>query len=274
MDSIEEYLPILRLDNSIQEYNEFIAWGLHCWTHPYGPVTVLPPVFNTDVGLPNIMQVDDSPALGQQPVHNTCISRMECPALTYITLARLEADTKRCLASLTDEDMIQYPSLVPIPDETTEDKDKEGQGFSSKTGAKKDTPKKGTPSKKNTIEQDELDSEISTDMSSSYSCDTEDERAIEDMDGEIKSGSLGDSGLGLGSDGSMFKTISLLGPRQAIADMTKHHHGVDGKLGDDLIAISRGLNCTMELTALALFNKVKEGFSRTGISSQTCQQWW
>ena len=81
-----------------------------------------------------------------------------------------------------------------------------------------------------------------------------------------------DSGIGMGGDGSKSNIMGIVPDGQVMVDMATHSK-VTGSgatmdrlrhLGDDIIELSRQLNRKMELAALALFDKVKAGFSGTG----------
>ena len=81
-----------------------------------------------------------------------------------------------------------------------------------------------------------------------------------------------DSGIGMGSDGAGPKIIGIIPEGQVMVDMAAHNK-VTGSgatmdclrhLSDDIIELSRQINCKMELAALALFDKVIAGFSGTG----------
>ena len=81
-----------------------------------------------------------------------------------------------------------------------------------------------------------------------------------------------DSGIGMGGDDSKSNIMGIVPEGQVMVDMATHNK-VTGSaatmdclrcLGDDIIELSRQLNRKMELAALALFDKVKAGFSGTG----------
>ena len=76
----------------------------------------------------------------------------------------------------------------------------------------------------------------------------------------------------MGSDDTRPKIVGIVPDGQVMVDMAAHNK-MPGSgatmdclrcLGDDIIELSRQLNCKMELAALALFDKVKAGFSGTG----------
>ena len=81
-----------------------------------------------------------------------------------------------------------------------------------------------------------------------------------------------DSGIGMGGDNSKPKIEGIVPEGQVMVDMTAHNKATGSgttmdclrHLGDDIIELSRQLNCKMELAMLALFDKVKAGFSGTG----------
>ena len=51
--------PILHLNTQICSCNEFAMWRLHWWTHSYGPIVVLPPLYSPNPRLPNVFQLDE-----------------------------------------------------------------------------------------------------------------------------------------------------------------------------------------------------------------------
>ena len=81
-----------------------------------------------------------------------------------------------------------------------------------------------------------------------------------------------DSGVGVGSDDTESKFVRIVPEDQVMVDMMAHSKATGSgsmmdhlrHLGDDIIELSWQLNCKMELVALALFDKVKAGFSGTG----------
>ena len=81
-----------------------------------------------------------------------------------------------------------------------------------------------------------------------------------------------DSGVCMGGDGSKSNIMGIVPEGQVMVDMAAHSKATGSgatmdhlrHLGDDIIELSRQLNCKMELAALALFDKVKAGFSGTG----------
>ena len=76
----------------------------------------------------------------------------------------------------------------------------------------------------------------------------------------------------MGGDDSKPKIEGIVPEGQVMVDMTTHNKATGSGatidhlrcLGDDIIELSRQLNHKMELTVLALFDKVKAGFSGTG----------
>ena len=81
-----------------------------------------------------------------------------------------------------------------------------------------------------------------------------------------------DSSASMGSDGSKSNIMGIVSEGQVMVDMAAHSKATGSgatmdrlrHLGNDIIELSRQLNCKMELAALALFDKVKAGFSGTG----------
>ena len=81
-----------------------------------------------------------------------------------------------------------------------------------------------------------------------------------------------DSGIGMGSDDTKSKFVRIVPENQVMVGMTAHNKVTGSSammdclrhLGDDIIELSWQLNRKMELAVLALFDKVKGGFSGTG----------
>ena len=81
-----------------------------------------------------------------------------------------------------------------------------------------------------------------------------------------------DSGVGMGGDDTKPNIKGIVPEGQVMVDMTAHNKATGSgatmdhlrHLSDDIIELSRQLNCKMELATLALFDKVKAGFSGTG----------
>ena len=81
-----------------------------------------------------------------------------------------------------------------------------------------------------------------------------------------------DSGIGMGGDDTKPEIMGIVPEGQVMVDMAAHNKATGSSatkdclrcLGDDIIELYRQLNHKMELAALALFNKVKAGFSGTG----------
>ena len=76
----------------------------------------------------------------------------------------------------------------------------------------------------------------------------------------------------MGGDGSKLNIVGIVSEGQVMVDMATHSKATGSgatmdrlrHLGDDIIELSRQLNRKMELATLALFDKVKAGFSSTG----------
>ena len=81
-----------------------------------------------------------------------------------------------------------------------------------------------------------------------------------------------DSGVRLGGDRTKSNIMGIVSEGQVMVDMATHSKATGSgitmdrlrHLGDDIIELSKQLNHKMELAALALFDKVKAGFSGTG----------
>ena len=79
--------PILCLDMPIQVTGEFVVCDLHRWICPMGHITVLPPVFNPDIGLPNVCLIEKSGNLWTNkqytvPTSPGSTGTLEYPAMT------------------------------------------------------------------------------------------------------------------------------------------------------------------------------------------------
>ena len=81
-----------------------------------------------------------------------------------------------------------------------------------------------------------------------------------------------DSGVCMGGDGSKSNIMGIVSEGQVMVDMAAHSKATGSgatmdrlrHLGDNIIELSRQLNHKMEQAVLALFDKVKAGFSGTG----------
>ena len=265
---------------------------LHWWICPYGPIATLPLLYNPDPGLPSVIQLDGPPMLWTNTEYladasNDDVNEVGCPALTFIHTSCLEVNTNLSQLSLTDDDYIQYTTV----DDDAKDSSEVKCGEAAETGGPTGTPKKAKTDKPKGNTKD---------GSGSHS-DNQDDGMFLYREGQQPSNSTGfqgwsddeaegdeptamanivkhleedqlDSGICMGGDGSKSNIMGIVSEGQVIVDMAAHSKATGSgttmdrlrHLGDDITELSRQLNCKMELAALALFNKVKAGFSGTG----------
>ena len=284
--------PILHLDMPIRHCDEFAVWRLHQWIHPYGSVATLPPLYSPDPRLPNVFQLDGPPMLWTNTEYLADASgddpnEVGHPALTFVHTSRLEVDTNSFQISLTDDDYIQYITV----DNDAKDSSEARHGEAAKTGKPTCTPKKAKTDKPKGNTKDD---------SGSHS-DNQDDGMFLDGEGQQPSNSTGfqgwsddhaegdkptvvanivkhleedqhDSSVGMGGNGSKSNIVGIVSEGQVMVDMATHSKATGSGatmdrlrcLGDDIIELSRQLNRKMELAMLALFDKVKAGFSGTG----------
>ena len=283
--------PILHLDTPIRRCNEFAMWQLHQWTRPYGPVVVLPPLYSPDPGLPNVFQLDGLPMLWTNTEYladasDDNVDEVGCPALTFVHTSHLEINANLSQISLTD-DYIQYITV----DDDAKDSTKAKCDDAAETGEPKVTPKKAKTDKPKGNAKDGSD----------YPSDDQDDGMFSDGEGQQPSNSTGfqgwsddeaegdeptavanivrhleedqqDASISMGGDGSKSNIVGIVPEGQVMVDMAAHSKVTWSgatmdhlrHLGDDITELSRQLNCKMELATLALFDKVKAGFSGTG----------
>ena len=284
--------PILHLNMPICGCNEFAIWRLHRWVHPFGPVAVLPPLYSPDPRLPNVFSLDELPMLWTNTEYSADasdddVSEVGCPAMTFIHTSHLEVNANLSQISLTDEEFIQY---VTIDNDAKDSLEAKGDG-AAETGEPKVTLKK--------VKKDKAKGDAKDDGDSSD--DDQDNGMFSDGEGQWLSHSAGfqgwsddeaegnepvavanivlcleqdqqDSGIGMGGNNSKPKIEGIVPEGQVMVDMTTHNKATGSgatmdclrHLSDDIIELSRQLNCKMELATLALFNKVKAGFSGMG----------
>ena len=284
--------PILHLDMPIHRCDEFAVWRLHRWIHPCGPVPMLPLLYSPDPRLPNVFQLNGQPMLWTNTEYladasDNDVNEEGHPALTFIHTSRLEINANSSQISLTDDDYIQYITVNNDAKNSTEVKRDEA----AKVGEPTATPKKAKTDKPKGNAKDGGDSHS----------DDQDNGMFSDGEGQQPSNSTGfqgwsddevegdepaavanivrnleedqqDSGIGTGGDGSKSNIVGIVSEGQVMVDMATHSKVTRSGttmdhlrcLGDDTIELSRQLNYKMELAALALFDKVKAGFSSTG----------
>ena len=206
--------------------------------------------------------------------------------LTFVHTSHLEVDANSSQISLTDDDYIQYITVDDNAKDSTETKVNEA----AKTGEPKVTPKKAKKDKPKGDAKDDADSPS----------DDQDDGMFSDGKGQQPSKSTGfqgwsddeaegdepmavanivrhleedqqDSSIGMEGDGSKPSIKGIILEGQVMVDMTAYNKATGSgttmdhlrHLGDDIIELSRQLNRKMELATLALFDKVKAGFSGT-----------
>ena len=284
--------PILHLNTPIHGCNEFAVWRLHQWTRLYDPVVALPLLYSPDPRLPNMFQLNELAMLWTNTEYladasDDDIHEVGHPTMTYIHTSHLEVNANSSQISLTDNDYIQYFTVNDNAKDSTEAKCDEA----AETGEPKVTPKKAKKDKPKGNAKDGDDSPS----------DNQDDGMFSDGKGQQLSNSTGfqgwsddevegdeptavanivkhleedqqDSGVGMGGGGSKPGIKGIIPEGQVMVDMATYNKATGSgatmdclrHLGDDIIELSRQLNCKMELAMLALFNKVKAGFSGTG----------
>ena len=284
--------PILHLNTPICCCDEFAVRWLHQWTHPYGPVVALPPLYSPDPGLPNVFQLNKPPMLWTNTEYLADASdddgyEVGCRAMTYVYTSCLEVNANSSQISLTDDNYIQYVTVNDNAKDSTEAKHDEA----AEMGESKVTPKKAKMDKPKGNAKDGGD----------FPSDDQDDGMFSDGKGQQPSNSTGfqgssddevegdepmvvanivrhleedqqDSGIGMGGEGSKSNIVGIVPEGQVMVDMATHSKATGSGatmdhlrcLGDDITELSRQLNHKMELATLALFDKVKAGFSGTG----------
>ena len=284
--------PILHLNTPIHGCDEFAVQHLHRWVHPYGPVVALPLLYSPDPGLPNMFSLEELPMLWTNTEYLAAasdddISKVGCPTMTFVSTSCLKVNANSSQISLTDDKFIQYVTIDIDAKDSTEVKGNEAPEM----GKPKVTPKK---TKKDKAKGDAKDDGES-------SSDDEDNGMFSDGKGQKLSHSVGfqgwsddeaegdelvavanivvhleqdqqDSSIGMGGDDTKPNIMGIVPEGQVMVDMAAHNKATGSgatmdhlrHLGDDIIELSRQLNHKMELAALALFEKVKAGFSGTG----------
>ena len=209
------------------------------------------------------------------------------PALTFVHTSHLEVDANSSQISLTNDDYIQYVTVNDNAKDSSEGK----RGEAAETGEPTATPKKAKTDKPKDNAKD----------GGSSCSDDQDDGMFSDGEGQQPSNSTGfqgwsddeaegdepmavanivkcleedqhDSGIGIGGDGSKSNIVGIVSEGQVMVDMAAHSKATGSgttmdhlrHLGDNIIELSRQLNHKMELATLALFDKVKAGFSSTG----------
>ena len=284
--------PILHLNTPICSCNEFAVWWLHQWVHPNGPIVALPPLYSPDPGLPNVFSFDELPMLWTNTkyladVSDDDVPEVGCPTMTFIHTNCLEVNANSSQISLTDDDYIQY---ITVEDDT-KDSTKAKCNEAAEMGEPKVTPKK---TKRDKVKGDAKDGSDSP-------SDNQDDGMFSDGKGQQLSHSTGfqgwsddevegdevaavanivrlleedqqDSSIGMGGDGSKPSIKGIIPEGQVMVDMAAYTKATGSgatmdclrHLSEDIIEMSRQLNHKMELATLALFDKVKDGFSDTG----------
>ena len=207
------------------------------------------------------------------------------PTMTFVHTSRLKINANSSQISLTD-DYIQYITV----DEDAKDSTEAKRDEAAETGEPKVTPKKAKKDKPKGIAKDGGDSPS----------DDQDDGMFSDGEGQQLSNSTGfqgwsddeaegdeaaavanivrhleedqqDSSIGMGGDRSKPSIEGIIPEGQVMVDMATYNKAIwSGATMDrlqhleDIIELSRQLNCKMELATLVLFDKVKAGFSGTG----------
>ena len=203
--------------------------------------------------------------------------------MTFVHTSHLEVNANSSQISLMDDDYIQYITVNEDAKDSTKAK--------RETGEPKVTPKKAKKDKAKGNAKDGGDSPS----------DDQDDGMFSDGKGQQPSNSTGfqgwsddevegdelvavanivrhleedqqDSGVGMGGNRSKSNIVGIVPEGQVMVDMAAHNKATGSgatmdclrHLGDDIIELSRQLNHKMELATLALFDKVKAGFSGTG----------
>ena len=209
------------------------------------------------------------------------------PCSDFVHTSHLEINANSSQISLTDDNYIQYITV----DDDTKDSTEAKRDDAAKMGKPTSTPKKAKTDKPKGDTKDGSD----------YPSDDRDDGMFSDGKGQQPSNSTGfqgwsddeaegdeptavanivahleedqhNSGIGMGGDRSKSNIVGIVPDGQVMVDMaTQSKANGSGAtmdhlrhLGDDIIELSRQLNRKMELAALALFDKVKAGFSSTG----------
>ena len=205
-------------------------------------------------------------------------------ALTFVHTSHLEVDANSSQISLTDDNYIQYVTVNDDAKDSTEAKGNEA----AKMGKPKVTPKKARKDKAKSDAKDGSDSP-SDDKNDGMFSDGEDQqpcystgfqgwsndKAEGDEPAAVEQDQQ-DSSIGMGGDGSKPSIKGIILEGQVMVDMAAYNKATGSgatmdclrHLGDNIIELSRQLNCKMELATLALFDKVKAGFSGTGGTAQ------
>ena len=215
------------------------------------------------------------------------VSEVGHPAMTFVHTSHLEVDANLSQLSLTDDKFIQYFTINIDDKDSSEVRNKEA----AETGEPEATPKK---TKKDRVKGDTKDDGDSSSDDQDYGMfsvgkgqqpshgagfdgwsDDEAEgdelAAVANIVVHLEQDQQ-DSGIGMGGDNSKPKIEWIVLEGQFMVDMTAHNKVTGSSttmdhlryLGDDIIELSRQLNHKMQLATLALFNKIKAGFSGTG----------
>ena len=247
-------------------------------------------MYSSNPGLPNVFSLDEPPMLWTNTEYladasDDDIHEVGHPAMTFIHTSHLEVDTNSSQISLTNDDYIQYIAVDDDAKDSTEVKGSEA----AEMGEPKVTPKKAKDKPKG----DTKDGDNSP-------SDDQDDGMFSDGEGQQLSNSTGfqgwsddevegdevvavanivkhledqhDSSMGMGGDRSKSNIIGIVPEGQVMVDMAAHSKATGSgatmdplrHLREDIIELSRQLNHKMELATLALFDKVKAGFSGTG----------
>ena len=261
--------PILHLNMPIHHCDEFAVRHLHRWVRPGGPVVALPPLYSPDLGLPNVYLLDELPMLWTNSEYtaaasNDDVSEVGHPVMTLVPTSHLEVKANLSQISLTDDEYIQYMTIDVDAKNSSGAKSNEVTDM----GDAKVTPSKKTKKTKKAKEDAKDDGDSSSDSSqdagvfldgkgqqqsrsrgfqgwSDDEADSNEEAVVANIISHLKQ-DRHDSGVGMGSDDTMSKFVRIVPEDQV------------------MVELSWQLNRKMELAVLALFDKVKAGFSGTG----------
>ena len=119
----------------------------------------LPPLYSPDPGLPNVFSLNELPMLWTNTEYladasNDDVSKVGCPAMTFVHTSHLEVDANSSQISLTDDEFIQYVTIDNDAKDSTEAK---GDG-AAETGEPKVTLKKVKKDKVKGYAKDDGDS--------------------------------------------------------------------------------------------------------------------
>ena len=247
-------------------------------------------LYSPDPGLPNVFSLDESPMLWTNTKYladasDDDINEVGHPTLTFIHTSCLEVDANSSQISLTDDNYIQYVTVDDDAKDSTEAKHDEaaetGEPKVSPKKAKKDKAKGDTKDGGNSPSDDQDNGMFSDgegqqpSHSMGFQCWSDDEAegdelvAVANIVRRLEQDQQ-DSSIGMGGDDSKSNIVGIVPEGQVMVNMATHNKATGSgatmdhlrHLGDNIIELSRQIN--HKLATLALFDKVKAGFSGTG----------